>query len=223
MPGKIATPEIIFGCASFGDPNHPQAKFNSPETALPLLEHLRSRGHTYLDTARAYPVGAPGTSEALLGQLGVGSWATVDTKVVSWRPGTHSAEGIEKSIPASFEALKMDKVNVMYLHSPDRTTPFEITCRAMDKAYREGKFEKFGVSNYTAEEVEEMVQICEREGLVKPSVYQGRYNAIIRSGEDGLFPTLRKHGISFYAYRLARGTNIVCLNEHGSLLTRGTR
>jgi aflatoxin B1 aldehyde reductase len=201
MPGVNATPEIIFGCASFGDPKHPQAKFNSPENTLPLLEFLRSRGVTYLDTARAYPVGAPGTSEALLGTLGVGEWATVDTKVVSWKPGTHSAEGIANSIPASLEALKMPKVNVMYLHAPDRSTPFEITLRAMDKAYKEGKFERFGVSNYTAEEVEEMVHICEREGLIKPTVYQGRYNAIIRSGEEGLFPTLRKHGISFYAYR----------------------
>ena len=209
-PEQRATPEVIFGCASFGDKNHPQAKFNCPENTVPLLDHLRSRGVTYLDTARAYPVGAPGTSEALLGELNVGSWATVDTKVVSWTPGSHSAENITKSIPASLEALKLSKVNVMYLHAPDRATPWEVTLRAMDQAYRAGKFEKLGVSNYTAEEVEEMVGICEREGLVKPSVYQGRYNAMIRSGETGLFPTLRKHGISFYAYRSVRSRPCFC-------------
>lgn len=201
MVEKIAHPGVIFGCASFGDPSHPQAKFNSAENTLPLLEHLRSRAITHLDTARAYPVGAPGTSEALLGKLGVGSWATIDTKVTSWTPGSHAAEGIARSIPGSLEALNVPKVNVMYLHAPDRATPFEITCRAMDKAYREGKFENFGISNYMAEEVEQIVEICEREGLIKPTVYQGQYNAIARSGEENLFPTLRKHGISFYAYR----------------------
>lgn len=91
----------------------------------------------------------------------------------------------------------------MYLHAPDRTTSFEETCRAMDAEWRKGKFARFGLSNYRADEVEAIVDICEREGLVKPSVYQGRYNAIIRGGEEVLFPILRKHGIAFYAYRSA--------------------
>ena len=89
----------------------------------------------------------------------------------------------------------------MYLHAPDRTTPFEETCRAMDAEWRKGKFARFGISNYRADEVEAIVDICEKEGFVKPSVYQGRYNAIIRGGEEMLFPILRKHGIAFYAYR----------------------
>ena len=71
----------------------------------------------------------------------------------------------------------------------------------MNKAYTEGKFKFFGLSNYTADEVEEIVQICEAKGYLKPSVYQGQYNPIIRSGEKELFPLLRKHGIAFYAWR----------------------
>lgn len=33
-----------------------------------------------------------------------------------------------------------------------------------------------------------------------PSVYQGSYSAVTRRGEREIFPTLRKHNISFYAY-----------------------
>ena len=72
----------------------------------------------------------------------------------------------------------------------------------MDRGFREGKFERFGISNYTAKEVEEIVLICQKNGWVKPSVYQGPYNAIARLNEDELLPLLRKYGISFYAYRL---------------------
>jgi aflatoxin B1 aldehyde reductase len=36
--------------------------------------------------------------------------------------------------------------------------------------------------------------------LVKPSVYQGQYNTIVRGGEKKLFPLLRKYGIAFYAF-----------------------
>jgi len=71
----------------------------------------------------------------------------------------------------------------------------------LDQAYRAGKFKSFGFSNYTAAEVEEFVKICEEKGFVKPSVYQGQYNPIVRTGEKELFPVLRKHGIVFYAWR----------------------
>lgn len=208
------SPLTVFGTASFGTGTS-QAKFSSPDLASPILSLLRSRGVTELDTARAYPVGSPGTSEALLGSLAVSTWATLSTKVTSWAPGSHGAENIAKSVAASLKALGLEgegkvlgteegptgKVDIMYLHSPDRATPFEETCRAMDQEYRRGRFERFGLSNYRADEVEEIVRICEEHGWVQPTVYQGRYNAIIRSGEELLFPVLRRHGIGFYAYR----------------------
>jgi len=37
----------------------------------------------------------------------------------------------------------------------------------------EGKFKEFGISNYASWQVAEMQHICEREGWVKPTVYQG--------------------------------------------------
>lgn len=66
----------------------------------------------------------------------------------------------------------------MYLHAPDRETPFRETLEAMNQGYKQGVFKKFGLSNYKPEEVEEIVGICEKEGWVKPSVYQGQYNAV---------------------------------------------
>jgi len=89
----------------------------------------------------------------------------------------------------------------MFLHVPDRQTPFEDTTKAMNDAIKHGKFEKFGLSNYTAVEVQKFIEICEQKGYTKPSVYQGHYNAVVRGGEKELFPLLRKHNIAFYAYR----------------------
>ena len=37
-----------------------------------------------------------------------------------------------------------------YLHGPDRTTPYEETLRAVNELYKEGKFKRFGISNYMA-------------------------------------------------------------------------
>lgn len=89
----------------------------------------------------------------------------------------------------------------MFLHVPDRQTPFEDTAKAMNEAFEQGKFKKFGLSNYTATETKQYIDICEREGYVKPTVFQGHYNAVGRSGEKELFPLLRKHNIAFFAFR----------------------
>ena len=37
-----------------------------------------------------------------------------------------------------------------YLHGPDRTTPYEVTLKTVNDLYKEGKFRRFGISNYMA-------------------------------------------------------------------------
>ena len=49
-------------------------------------------------------------------------------------------------------------------------------------------------------EVAEIMEICKSNGYVKPSVYQGIYNAVHRSVEPELFPCLRKYGLAFYEF-----------------------
>lgn len=113
----------------------------------------------------------------------------------------HSREGILQSVDISVRDLRVPQANIYYLHMPVRTTPLEDTVAGINEAYKAGKFKRFGISNYTPEEVEQIVKICEEKGYVKPTVYQGQYNPIVRGGEKDLFPVLRKHKIAFYAYR----------------------
>ena len=87
-----------------------------------------------------------------------------------------------------------------YLHGPDRKTPYEDTLRAVNELYKEGKFKRFGISNYMSWEVAEIVGICRANGWVQPTVYQGIYNAVQRKVEPELFPCLRKYGIAFYEF-----------------------
>ena len=46
----------------------------------------------------------------------------------------------------------------------------------------------------------EIVTICKANGYIVPTVYQGIYNAALRTVEPELFPALRKYGIKFYAF-----------------------
>ena len=39
-------------------------------------------------------------------------------------------------------------IDMWYLHGPDRSTPYEVTMKAVNDLYKEGKFKRFGISNY---------------------------------------------------------------------------
>ena len=54
--------------------------------------------------------------------------------------------------------------------------------------------------NFPLDMLTQLIEVCESEGYVKPTVYQGLYNVVAR-GHEELFPLLRKHGIVFNAHR----------------------
>ena len=85
----------------------------------------------------------------------------------------HTPEEIRKNLNDSLARLKTDKVDLYYLHQPDRTTPYEVTMKAMNDLQKEGLFRRFGISNYAAWEVAQICEMCKANGWVLPSVYQG--------------------------------------------------
>jgi aflatoxin B1 aldehyde reductase len=113
---------------------------------------------------------------------------------------THSAADLRKHLLESLKALKAEKIDMWYLHGPDRKTPYEETFRAVDELHKEGYFDRFGISNYMSWEVAHMNEICIQNGWIRPSVYQGVYCSVHRSVEAELFPCLRKYGMGFYAF-----------------------
>ncbi|KAJ7464710.1 NADP-dependent oxidoreductase domain-containing protein, partial [Mycena galericulata] len=119
---------------------------------------------------------------------------------------SHSPADLRAGLKQSLAALKADKLDIFYLHSPDRSVPYEDTLSEINKIYTEGIFERFGLSNYPAWEVAQICEISKRNGWVMPTVYQGMYNTQNRVVESELLPCLRAYGVSFYAYNpLAAG------------------
>lgn len=99
----------------------------------------------------------------------------------------------------------MVKVDIYYLHAPDRRVPFAETLEAINEVHKSGAFRRFGLSNFLPGEVEEVVRICTANKYILPTVYQGSYNAVQRLMEVELLPILRKHGICYYAYSPSAG------------------
>ena len=89
--------------------------------------------------------------------------------------------------------------------TPDSATPIESTLSAVQELHDEGLFEEFGLSNFSAWQVAEASEIAARHGWIRPSVYQGMYNAVTRAVEPELFKCLGNYGIRFHAYNPLAG------------------
>lgn len=208
MPEQKSALNIVMGAASFGEAGQEGTRFHDLKDVEAVLDVFQAHGHSEIDTARIY---GGGTSEQYLGKVDwKGRGLKLGTKLYpislngqAFNLGfsiSHSPEDLRKFLDVSLQALKADQVELWYLHAPDRSTPYEVTMKAVNDLYKEGKFKKFGLSNYASWEVAEIVGICKVNGYVQPTVYQGIYNAIHRNIEPELIPCLRKFGVAFYAY-----------------------
>ncbi|CAG8561312.1 7799_t:CDS:10 [Ambispora gerdemannii] len=202
---KHLKPAVILGTMTFGYREHP--RIDDPEVVQQILDIFRGFGHDELDTARVY---CGGSTEELLGDLEIVTKQKfkIATKVTPdlKKSGKSPIEIIEGLFQSSLTALKVPKVDLLYLHAPDHTTPIEITLKGVQQVYEKGLFKEFGLSNFTAWQVAEVYYICKHNGYVLPTVYQGMVSyAITRDVEHELFPALRKFGIRFYAYNPTAG------------------
>lgn len=208
----MAPIKLVFGAAGI-----PHKNYEDPKYQTSALEALLKAGVTTLDTARLYT-----GSEEAIGNLPLRTSFTIDSKLEGgFKPGTSTRDQILANIDDSLKRLQIDQLDILYLHAPETATPFAEQLDAINQAYKKGSFRRFGLSNFTPAQVQEVYDIADKEGWVKPSVYQGNYSALARHLETILFPTLRKLGIAFYAYSPVAGGFLT--KSVADLDARGTR
>ena len=169
-------PRVILGLMTFGPDKSAGARITSLDEYNKCLDYLQAQGYNEIDTARAY---IDGKQEAFTADA---NWKDrglkLATKCYPNTPGTHKPDKLRESLETSLRELKTDCVDIFYLHAADRSVPFAESLEAVNEMHKEGKFVQLGLSNYTAFEVAEIVTICNERGWVRPTIYQGMYNAI---------------------------------------------
>lgn len=189
---------------TFGPASSSTSRITTIEATKEVFSYLKSKGYNEIDTARVY---TDGLQEAFSVEAGYKTEFGFDiaTKCYPQKGGEHSAEQLPKFLNTSLSELKTDSVGIYYLHAADRTVPLLETLQTVDKLYKEGKFKIFGISNYTAYEVAEIVTLCKAYNLVRPTLYQGRYNCLTRDVEAELIPALRHYGLDMVVYNPIAG------------------
>ncbi|KAI4237990.1 MAG: hypothetical protein L6R40_005801 [Gallowayella cf. fulva] len=205
MPLLTSTnkPRVILGLMTFGPDESAGARITSLDEYNRCLDLFQNEGYNEVDTARAYVGGKQEgvTKEARWKERGL----TLATKHYPRPAGQHKPAELRAAFEKSLAELGTDCVDIFYLHAADRSVPFAETLEAVNQFHQEGKFVQLGISNFTAFEVAEVVMTCQAHGWVRPTIYQGMYNAITRSLEHELIPCCHRYGIDVVVYNPLAG------------------
>ncbi|MGD0675901.1 MAG: aldo/keto reductase [Polyangiaceae bacterium] len=216
-PGAPAT--LVLGTMNFGR-RTPAAE------AARIVRRALERGVRVFDSANAYNAGE---SERILGSaLGADrDRVIVATKaglgLVAGKPEGLSPEAIERQIRGSLERLGTDRVDLYYLHVPDRSTPIERTLLAMRSLVESGRVRSWGASNYASWEILEMNHLADESGLPRPVDAQLLYNVLHRQLDVEYFGFARRYPIHTTTFNALAGGLLSGEHQFSEAPEKGSR
>ena len=163
----------------------------TPDEAEASVLSALQCGYRLIDTANAY-VNEKAVGRAMRKSGIPRDEVFLETKL--WPSFYEQKDAVEKTL----QRLGTDYIDLLLIHQPAGN--YVAGYRLMEKAYKEGKVRAIGLSNFTPEQVQEILDICE----VKPAVLQTEVHPY--SQEKELKAFLDKEGIVIQAwYPLGHG------------------
>jgi aryl-alcohol dehydrogenase-like predicted oxidoreductase len=172
--------------------------------AVRLLRRAVELGVQVIDTAESY---GPGVSEELIaealhpypdGLVVATKGGTIHEAPGQWTPNG-SPQALRASCEASLRRLRVDRIALYQLHTPDPRVPLEESVGALRDLREEGKIELVGLSNVSVGELERAQEIVPIVSV------QNRYSLADRSSEDVL-ERCERDGLAFLPwFPLGRG------------------
>lgn len=162
-------------------------------------------GINFFDTAEIYGLGL---SEEFLGQFRQQTAQPVQiaTKYGPF-PWRFSTQSVSDALTASLKRLQVQRVELYQVHWPfNFFMSQETLMNALADEVQRGRIAAVGVSNYSAEQMQEAHQLLAARG-VPLAVNQVRYSLLTRQIEtNGILATARQLGVTILAYSpLAQG------------------
>jgi len=187
---------IAFGTWAFGGD---WGSFDAHESTT-AIHHALERGVTFFDTAQGYGFGV---SERLLADA-LWERARRDDVVVATKGGLRqegqtllrdaSARWLREGAESSLRNLRTDYIDLYQVHWPDPRTRPEETARVLEDLVREGKIRHVGVSNYDAEQMDQLARYGRVDTLQPP------YHMFRREIEAQILPYTAAHDIGVLVY-----------------------
>jgi pyridoxine 4-dehydrogenase len=166
----------LTGPGIWGEPKDPQG-------ARRVLQRAVELGVNFIDTADSY---GPDVNERLIAEAlhPYPRGLVIATKGGLVRPGRDQWERrgspahLRQACEASLKRLRVERIDLYQLHSPDSRVRVEDSVGELAKLQQEGKIRHIGVSNFSVAELERVA------GIAKIVSVQNRYNITDRRSDD---------------------------------------
>lgn len=131
----------------------------TPDEAEASVTSALQSGYRLIDTANAY-VNEKAVGRAIKKSGVDRKEIFLETKL--WPSFYEQADAVEKTL----ERLDADYIDLLLIHQPAGN--YIAGYRLMERAYKEGKVRAIGLSNFTAAQIQEILDVCE----VRPAILQ---------------------------------------------------
>ena len=188
------------GCTTFGE------SLLDKKLARDIIVKAYDSGINFFDIADIY---AKGVSEEMMGEvlrefprhtLVISSkafWPMSDDVNDRGLSRKHIMESVERSL----KRIGTEYLDLYFCHRYDEETPVEETARVMDDLIHQGKILYWGTSEWSGEQIQEALNICEKYNLYKPQTEQPHYSMLHRERVEGdILPVTEPRGIGLVVW-----------------------
>jgi aryl-alcohol dehydrogenase-like predicted oxidoreductase len=183
-------------------------------TSFAILDAFVEAGGNMVDSADVYSAWVPG-NQGGESETVIGNWLERDPAkrgrvMIATKVGFFEGlapEKIAAACDASLQRLGIDTIDLYYHHKDDPNVPLADSLGAMDALVKAGKVRAIGLSQYSAERLDEAMRTAQANGLTQPSALQTWYNLVERPKLEGeLRDAALVHGLGIVPfYGLANG------------------
>lgn len=212
--------EICLGTMTFGHGTE-------EAEARRMVDLCLEQGVNFFDTANSY---AAGEAEIILGKAlkTKRDQAIVATKFFNPMGTGPNDSGMSRvhimqAIESSLKRLKMDYIDLYYIHHLDVETPLQEMLAALDNLVHQGKVRYIACSNYEAWRLSESLAISDSNGWARFECYQPLYNLVTRDIEEELIPLCQYKGLGVVAWSPLAGGFLSGKYKPGQWTLSGTR
>ncbi len=181
------------------------------DTAKACVRRAYELGINFFDTANVY---ARGQSEKVVGsalsEFPRDSFVLATKVYFPMGDGPNdrglSRKHIMEQCHLSLKRLGTDYIDLYQCHRYDDTVPLEETLRALDDMVTSGKVLYVGVSQWSAQNIQDALDLADKRNLDRIVSNQPYYNALGRDIEKEVLPLCEREGIGQVVYSpLAQG------------------
>jgi 1-deoxyxylulose-5-phosphate synthase len=214
---------VALGCGNFGGVGSAPAFFGqglTQDQAFELMDAAWEFGLTHFDTADAY---GGGRSETAIGRWiasrGVRPQLTTKTFNPMRAGADHGLkpERITRQLQASLERLGVGYVELYLAHEFDPDVPLPDTLGAFEQARAGGAVGAYGVSNFTAAQLDASL------AAGAPSAVQNNYSLLARQDSTDVLALCAGRGVSYLAFSPLAGGWLTGKYRRGEPFPAGSR